>query len=104
MTHEAPRVVLRFRDLKPRKGIDFSRPHLARLEAAGRFPRRIRLSENSVAWYENEIDAWLGAKAATRVEDSKAASERAASRKPERLAREAEAASEGNRAARADAS
>jgi prophage regulatory protein len=87
MAHEAAsRVVLRFRDLKPRKGIDFSRMHLARLEAAGRFPRRIRLSENSVAWYENEIDAWLGAKAATRIEDSKAASERAVSRSKVKLA------------------
>jgi prophage regulatory protein len=59
-------VLLRFPDLKSRKGIPFSRVHLARLEAAGNFPRRIQLSENSIAWIESEIDAWLAEKAARR--------------------------------------
>jgi prophage regulatory protein len=72
MTEASP-IVLRFPDLRSRKGITFSRVHLARLEAAGHFPRRIRLSVNSVGWLEHEIDGWLSAKAAARIKDSNAA-------------------------------
>lgn len=35
-----------------------SRMTIYRLELAGRFPRRRRLSENSVAWLESDIAAW----------------------------------------------
>jgi prophage regulatory protein len=35
-----------------------SRMTIYRLELAGRFPRRRRLSENSVAWLESDIEAW----------------------------------------------
>jgi prophage regulatory protein len=47
-------------------GIRFSREHLWRLEAAGLFPRRIRLSPQKVAWFEREILDWLEARAAER--------------------------------------
>ena len=30
-----------------------------RLEKASKFPQRVQLSLNAVAWYEHEIDAWL---------------------------------------------
>jgi prophage regulatory protein len=40
-------------------GISFSREHLWRLEAAGKFPRRIYLSPQKIAWFEDEILAWL---------------------------------------------
>jgi prophage regulatory protein len=66
MSEVASAVLLRFSDLKSRKSIPFSRVHLARLEAQGNFPRRIRLSENTVAWYENEVDDWLAEKKAAR--------------------------------------
>jgi prophage regulatory protein len=35
-----------------------SRMTIYRLELAGRFPRRRRLSENSVAWLDSDIEAW----------------------------------------------
>ncbi len=63
-------IVLRYPDLRARKGIVWSRVYLARLEKAGKFPRRIRLGANSVAWDEAEIDAWLEERAAERSEAS----------------------------------
>jgi prophage regulatory protein len=43
------------RDLRMR-GIDYSNVHLLRLEADGKFPRRVYLSPARVAWIETEID------------------------------------------------
>lgn len=43
-------------------GIGFSRAHLARLEKAGNFPRRVKLSANRVVWIESEILAWCAAR------------------------------------------
>ena len=61
--------VLSYRDLFPKKGVPYSRVHTDRLEAAGKFPKRIYLSENTVVWSEEEIDAWLEARAAERVSE-----------------------------------
>ncbi len=36
-----------------------SRSTIYRLEAEGKFPRRVRLAENSTGWYEHEIDEYL---------------------------------------------
>ena len=47
-------------------GIIFSREHLWRLEAANKFPRRIYLSPQRIAWFEDEILEWLGQRAAER--------------------------------------
>jgi prophage regulatory protein len=33
--------------------------HLARLEKAGKFPRRVKISKKRVAWLDSEIAAWL---------------------------------------------
>jgi len=60
------RRLLTFADLKER-GIPWTRMHLGRLEAAGKFPQHIKLGENSVAWFEDEIDDFLEAKAAARA-------------------------------------
>ena len=60
------RRVLTFVDLKER-GIPWSRMHVGRLEAAGKFPMHIDLGENSIAWFEDEIDEFLEAKAAERA-------------------------------------
>ena len=38
--------------------VRFSRMHVGRLEKAGKFPRRVQRSENSVGWWESEILAW----------------------------------------------
>jgi len=53
-------------DLKPLKGIPYSKPHLWRLIRAGKFVRPIRLGENRIAFSEQEIDAWLDSKIAER--------------------------------------
>lgn len=39
---------------------------LERLEQAGRFPRRIRLSANSVGYIEREVADWLNERIAAR--------------------------------------
>jgi prophage regulatory protein len=35
-----------------------SRATIYRLERAGRFPRRVQISENAVGWHEHEVRAW----------------------------------------------
>lgn len=57
---------LRFPQLATEKGIDFSRMHIDRLEKAGRFPRRVHISDRTVGWVEEEVDAWQKAKADKR--------------------------------------
>lgn len=52
-------------DLKAR-GIHWSNKHLLEMEKAGRFPRRMYLSEKTVAWISDEIDAFQAEKAAGR--------------------------------------
>jgi len=67
------RRLLTFFDLKER-GIPWSRVHISRLEATGKFPRHINVSENTVAWFEDEVDDFLEAKAAARAKLRPAAS------------------------------
>jgi len=52
------RRFIRFDRLKPDFGVDYSRMHIDRLEKVGRFPKRVQLGPNSVAWVEDEIIAW----------------------------------------------
>lgn len=47
-------------------GIKISDSTIARLEAAGKFPKRVRLSTNSVAWIASEIEDHIAALAALR--------------------------------------
>jgi len=63
------RRLLTFADLKAR-GIPWTRMHVGRLEAAGKFPQHIDLGGNSIAWFEDEIDDFLEAKAAAREQRS----------------------------------
>ena len=60
--------IVTFKELKVLKGIPFSREHLRRLEAAGKFPKRVRLAEggDSYGYLEKEIDDYLAARAAAR--------------------------------------
>jgi prophage regulatory protein len=62
---EPAMTFLRFPDLKT-KGITFTRVHLARLERADKFPKRVALGENSVAWLESEIDTYIADRVAAR--------------------------------------
>lgn len=60
-----PRLLLTRGDL-PRMGIRISNSTLLRLEAAGKFPKRVRIGAHSVAWLASEIDAHVAALAAER--------------------------------------
>lgn len=57
--------LLHYPDLKER-GINWTNRHLQDLEKAGRFPRRVRLGNGTVAWVDDEINAYLAAKVAAR--------------------------------------
>jgi len=63
------RRLLDYQALRER-GIPWSRVHIARLEAASKFPQHIDLGANSIAWFEDEIDDFLEAKAAARDQRS----------------------------------
>jgi prophage regulatory protein len=47
-----------------------SRMTIYRLELAGKFPRRRRLSGNSVAWLESDIEAWAKARPVAKLHGS----------------------------------
>lgn len=51
-------------------GIRYSREHIRRLEAEGKFPRRVRLSPGRIAWMFNEVMAWLNDRAEEREQTS----------------------------------
>src|SRR5437870_5498258 len=59
--HVAPLRLLRFAAVRGLTGL--SRSTIWRLEHAGAFPRRIRISLNVVAWLENDVVAWIQDKA-----------------------------------------
>jgi prophage regulatory protein len=43
------------------KGVPYSKPHLWRLERAGKFPRRVPIGASRYGYVESEIDAHVGA-------------------------------------------
>ena len=46
--------------LKAIYGIPYSPQHIARLEKAGKFPRRIQLGACRVAWHCAAVETWIG--------------------------------------------
>ncbi|WP_084385074.1 helix-turn-helix transcriptional regulator [Novosphingobium naphthalenivorans] len=46
----------------------YSPQHIARLEKAGQFPKRVQLGPSRVGWVEEEILDWLSAKLKRREE------------------------------------
>ena len=52
-----PRRILRKPEVRGRTGL--SDATIARLEAKGKFPKRIWVTENTVGWYDDELDEWL---------------------------------------------
>ena len=64
-----PKQVVSKKELRTVCGIPYSPQHIARLEAAGQFPKRIRLGQNRVVWLLKEIEAWLDARIADRDSD-----------------------------------
>lgn len=49
--------ILRLRDVMRRTGL--SRATIYRLEGAGRFPAKLRMSVNCVGWYESDIGDYV---------------------------------------------
>ena len=48
---------LRIKQVTEKTGL--SKATIYRLEAAGTFPKRVRLSQGAVAWHEGAIENWM---------------------------------------------
>ena len=46
----------------------YSPQHVARLEKAGQFPKRVQLGPNRVGWVEDEVLDWLSVRLESREE------------------------------------
>ncbi|MCP3444210.1 AlpA family transcriptional regulator [Bradyrhizobium sp. CCGUVB14] len=53
--------LIRFRELRE-YGVSLSRRQIDRLEADGKFPKRVPLTSWSVAWVTAEIEAWVNSR------------------------------------------
>jgi prophage regulatory protein len=60
-----PRLLL-FDELKETRSIPYGRRQIDRLEAAGKFPKRVAIGPGRVAWVESEIDEYVAEKIASR--------------------------------------
>lgn len=54
---EAAMRLLSFKQV--REKVLYCRAHIDRLEKAGKFPKRVRLGQGRVGWWEHEVDEWL---------------------------------------------
>jgi prophage regulatory protein len=54
------------KELRSLFGVPYSFAHIARLEASGQFPKRVRLGACRVAWLAEEIQNWIDERVATR--------------------------------------
>lgn len=61
-----PRKLVSKRELKSVYGIPYSFMHIARLEKDGKFPQRIKLGACRVAWFADEVEAWIDERANLR--------------------------------------
>ncbi len=62
------RRLLDFKELRAH-GVIYTRRQIDRMEAKGKFPKRVRLGERRVAWVEKEIDEYVEALIAARNTD-----------------------------------
>jgi predicted DNA-binding transcriptional regulator AlpA len=68
--------ILSFSELRPLKGISYSREHIRRLVNAREFPAPMKLGRRSnarLAWSEEEVDQWLADRLAERDKSDEAA-------------------------------
>jgi prophage regulatory protein len=65
--------LLAYDDLKPAKGISYSKVQLWRLEKRGEFPKRVPIGRGRVGWAEHEIDNWIRSRIAARDANTVAA-------------------------------
>lgn len=49
--------LIRLRDVMDITGL--SRPYIYKLSSTGQFPKKVRLTERSIAWVEAEVFAWI---------------------------------------------
>tara|TARA_B100000378_G_scaffold269196_1_gene257033 strand:+ start:2634 stop:2912 length:279 start_codon:yes stop_codon:yes gene_type:complete len=68
MTAPPSNKILLTRGDLPRLGLNLSPSTLLRLEAAGQFPKRVRIGAHSVAWLAEEIHEHIAKLAAEREE------------------------------------
>ena len=54
------------KELKSLFGVPYSFQHIARLELAGQFPKRVQLGQCRVAWIAAEVQAWIDERVAKR--------------------------------------
>lgn len=54
------------KELRSLFGVPYSFAHIARLEASGQFPKRVRLGACRVAWLAEEVQDWIDERVATR--------------------------------------
>ena len=47
------------KELKSIYGVPYCPAHIARLEAASQFPKRVKLGACRVAWVAEEVEAWI---------------------------------------------
>ena len=59
------RRILTFPELRDH-GVVYGRRQIDRIEAKGRFPKRVPIGENRVGWLETEIDAHVEMQIAAR--------------------------------------
>jgi prophage regulatory protein len=41
------------------EAIPYSQNHIRRLEAVGKFPKRVQIGDNRVGWVRAEVEQWL---------------------------------------------
>ena len=93
MANPAPLKFDRLVSAKERRElIPFSDVHWARLEKAGRAPRRIHIGQHRIAWKLSELTAWIDTKTAERDAKAKAEISRKAAECYDELTEEREAA------------
>jgi prophage regulatory protein len=51
-----------------REIVPYSASHIWRLERSGKFPQRVRLGGNRVAWLQSEVNSWVESKLAARTD------------------------------------
>ena len=54
------------KELKSVYGVPYSFAHIARLEIAGLFPKRVKLGACRVAWLSEEVQNWIDERVASR--------------------------------------
>lgn len=64
--HPTTQQLVSKKELKSVYGIPYSFAHIARLEAAGLFPKRVRLGACRVAWVAEEVQKWIDERVSRR--------------------------------------